>query len=208
VTATERKLNSEKKLASLGIVLIDDLPPIENEHDLNFKSAQQIAKRILILAYLNTVASDSSLQQEVMMFLIREKLWDEASPKEQELFHKPTLSEDEMAEIQWRTESIWLMLWALDKVATLEVAAKEVDPEAIFMVLPGFFESTNDFIYTAQTRVRAEILDEADFTFRLNWALREASNRDQKINDINELVAYERYLSLNWIIGLTDQWEY
>lgn len=146
MTPTERKLHSEKKLAALGIALVDDLPPIEKEHEVNHKTAQQIAKRILILAYLNCVAYDPSLQQEVMMFLIREKLWDEATRKEKALFHKPMLSEDEAAEIQWRAESVWLMLWAINKVKTLELPDKEVNLPKVFMLLPGFFEITDDFL--------------------------------------------------------------
>ena len=202
MSPSERKRNSEKRLASLGIVLTDQLPALENEDDVTFKSARQIARRILVLSYLNCVAYDPSLQQEVMLFLIREKIWDEASEKEKTLFHKLKLSEDEMAEIQWRAESIWIMLWALHKVNTLDFPLKEVNPEEIFPLLPGFFESTHDFVNTAQTRDHAEILDEADFTFRLTWAMREASQRDQTLPDINGFVAYERYLALNWMIGL------
>jgi len=202
MSPTERKLASEKKLVSLGIVLSDNLPPMENEHDVTVKTGQQIAKRILILSYLNCVAFDPSLQQEVMMFLIREKLWDDASAKEKTLFHKSKLSEDDMAEIQWRAESIWIMLWALHKINTLELPVKEINPEEIFPLLPGFLEITNDFIDTAQTRAYTEILGEADFTFRLNWAIREASHRGETLPGINEFVAYERYLALNWMIGL------
>lgn len=206
MTSTERKLNSEKRLVSLGIVLTENLPPIEND-DVNFKSAQHIAKRILILSYLNCVAFDPSLQQEVMMFLIRERLWDEASEQEKALFHKPRLSEDEAALIQWRSESIWLMLWAINKVDTMALPTKTVNIEEIFPLLPGFFESTNDFIDNATTRDHAEILDESDLTFRMNWAIHEASSRDQTIPGIEPFVAYERYVSLNWITGVVDQWQ-
>lgn len=206
MTSTERKLNSEKRLASLGIVLTDNLPPIEDD-DVNFKTAQQIAKRILILSYLNCVVFDPSLQQDVMMFLIREQLWDEASAQEKALFHKPKLSEKEMAQIQWRAESIWLMLWAINKVQTLQLPSKAVNVYDIFALLPGFFETTTDFITNAKSRVHAEILDESDFTFRLNWAIREADNRNQTIPGINGYVAYERYNSLNWITGVVDQWQ-
>lgn len=207
MTPTERKLNSEKRLASLGIVLIDNLPLTESEHDVNLRSAQQIARRILILAYLNCVAYDPDLQQEVMMFLIREKLWDEASANEKTLFNMPKLGDDQVAEIQWRAESIWAMLWAIDKVDSLELPVKEADLQAIFTLLPGFFEDTSDFIRTARIRDRAEILDETDFIFRLQWAIREADNRGEVVPQINASVSYERYVSLTWIIGIGDQWQ-
>lgn len=206
MTASERKVNSEKRLASLGIVLTDDLPPIEDEDHVQLKTAPQIAKRILILSYLNCVAYDPSLRQEVMMFLIHEKLWDEATAHEKALVHKPKLSEQDIVEIQWRAESIWLMLWALNKVKSLELPANAVNSEEIFNFLPGFFENTGDFISTAKIRSCSEILDEADFAFRLNWALREATHRDQTLVGINSAVAIERYISLNWIVGITAEW--
>jgi len=206
VTPTERKHNSEERLASLGIVLIDVLPPIEDD-DVNFKTPQQIATRILIFSYLNCIAFDPSLRDEVMIFLIREKLWDETSAQEKALFHKPKFSEREAAQIQWRAESIWLMLWAINKVETLELPSNEAQPEAIFPLLPGFFEPTAEFIEGAYSRSAAEILDEADFTFRLNWGFHEARGREQTIPGMNEFVAYERYVSLNWITGVVDQWE-
>lgn len=206
MTPTERKLNSEERLASLGMVLIDDLPPIEGE-DVNLKTPQQIARRILIFSYLNCVALDSSLREEVVMFLIREKLWDDVSVQETALFHKPKLSEQEVAQIQWRAESIWVMLWAINKVETLGLPSDEVHPQAIFPLLPRFFETTSEFIDSATARARAEILDESDFMFRLNWGLREAHNRDKTIPGIDEFVAYERYVSLNWITGVVDQWQ-
>ncbi len=207
MTATERKHHSEQKLKSLGIVLSSDLPPLESEAELTLKSPQQIARRILIFAYLNCVAFDPSLQQEVMVFLIREKLWDEASSVEKALFHKPQLSEDETAEIQWRSESIWLMLWAINEVDILELRTKEINPEEIFALLPGFFENTEQFIQTADTRNSADILDEGDFTFRLSWAIREAEERGETIPGINAFVAYQRYVSLNWIMNITEHFE-
>lgn len=191
----------------MGIILTDELPPIESEEHVNLKTAQQIAKRILIFSYLNCVAYDPSLQQEVMMFLIHERIWDEATAQEKALFHKAKLSEPEVVAIQWRAESIWLMLWALNKVKALELPTREANSEEIFNFLPGFFENTGDFISSAKIRTPSEILDETDFTFRMNWALREANERGQTLTGLNASVAYERYVSLNWITGITDTWQ-
>ena len=206
MTASERKVSSVKKLASLGIALTDDLPALEEEAHVQPKTAQQIAKRILILSYLNCVVYDPSLQQEVMRFMIHERLWDEVTAQEKALVHKPKLSEQEIAEIQWRSESIWLMLWALNKVKNLDLPKNEVNTEEIFSLIPGFFENTSDYISTAKLRPRSDILDEADFAFRLNWALRESAQRNQTLVGINEGVARERYISLNWILGITTEW--
>jgi hypothetical protein len=207
MTAQERKENSERILSTLGISLRDDLPPIEEESAIELRSGQNIAQRILILTYLNCVAHDPSLQQEVMIFLIREKLWEHATERERELFHKTQLNEEELTEILWRVESIWLLLWSIKKVEVLTIPREEVNLDAIFPLLPGFFESTDDFIQSASVRTVSEILDQADFYFRLNWALRQAEKEGSPIATINPSVAYERYFSTNWITRARLRWD-
>jgi hypothetical protein len=195
-------------LLSLGITLTDDLPPIESEDVLTFRSAEEVAERVLVLAYLNCVANDPSLQQQVMMFLIHERLWDKASKTEKALFHKTRLSEDERAKILWRTESIWMLLWIIQKVDEIDLPVNEADLYQIFPLLPSFFESTTEFRTSATFRDVAEILDQTDLMFRLNWALRqEGASENPSSQLFHPGVAYERYFSLSWVIGMYAEWD-
>lgn len=196
MTSYERKENSERILAQAGIALKENLPPLEEEDQLTFRTAEEVAQRILILTYLNCVANDPDLQQEVMMFLIREKLWDKATAEERDLFHKSPLSEDEVTLIVWRAESIWLLLWVINKVDTLDLPKHEVNLEDIFANLPGFFEPTGQFIKSSTRRPASDILDQYDLVFRVNWALKEDA-----CPTVNAGVAYERYFALNWAAG-------
>jgi hypothetical protein len=206
MTAIERKEYSEKILATLGITLRDELPPIEEESAVILRTPQEIAQRILILSYLNCVATDPSLRQEVMIFLIHEKLWNHVTEGEKELFHKTELSEGELSTILWRAESIWLLLWTIGKLEDLQLPSEEVDLQDIFPLLPGFLEPTKSFIQTANMRSASEILDQADFIFRLNWALREADMNGTPSTVFNASVAYERYFSINWVLGTRGEW--
>jgi hypothetical protein len=208
MTPLDRKLNSEKFLMSLGISFADDLPPIESEETITLRSAEEIAERVLVLTYLNCVANDPSLQQQVMMFLIHEELWDKATETEKALFHKTQLSDDERTNILWRTESIWMLLWIIQKVDEINLPANEVDLYEIFPLLPGFFESTDDFKTRATLRAVSEILDQADLMFRLNWALRqEGAVVNSSAQMFHPGVAYERYFSLNWVAGMYAEWD-
>jgi hypothetical protein len=207
MTALQRKENTERILATYDLVLVDNLPVLEEEHTVILKPAQEIAQRILILTYLNCVATDQSLRQEVMMFLIRQKLWNHVTEEEKHLFHKTDLTEEELSTILWRGESIWILLWSINKVDELELPNEEVDLHAIFPLLPGFFETTDEFIRTASVRPTSEILDQADFVFRLNWALREASLKGSPSTLFNESIAYERFFAINWVTGLRERWD-
>jgi hypothetical protein len=207
MTALERKDQSEKLLLSLGIVLNDILPPIEEEEAVSLRSASEIAERILILTYLNCVATDPTLQQPVMMFLIQEGIWDKATEVEKALFHKSPLSEEDVTVIMWRSESIWLLLWTINKIDQLSLPETEADLLQIFPYLPGFLEPTKNFIETAATRSVSEILDQCDFIFRLNWAFKENSELLTLTTALNAGIAHERYFAINWVTRMSERWE-
>jgi hypothetical protein len=207
MTSLERKKKSEELLLSLGITLSDDLPLIEEENTVTLRSAREVAERILILSYLNSAASDPSLRQQMMMFLIQEGLWDKTSAEEKALFHITPLAEEQLTGMLWRTESIWLLLWVIRKIDLLNLPEKEATPHDIFPHLPGFLEPTEDFIRTATMRNVAEILDQSDFIFRLNWALHERSKQGQNTLPMHPHVAYERYFAINWVTRTRETWD-
>jgi hypothetical protein len=207
MTAHERKAHSEKLLQSLGIVLEDILPPIEEESEVSLRPANEVAERILILTYLNCVATDASLQQPVMMFLINEGLWEKATDDEKALFHKSPLTEEDITVIMWRSESIWLLLWSINKLDHLALPEAEADLLQIFPYLPGFLEPTKRFIHTATTRSVSEILDQCDFIFRLNWAFKENNQQLTSTTALNAGVAHERYFAINWVTRMRERWE-
>lgn len=207
MTALERKENSEQLLSKFNIVRTDDLPPIEEEHAVTLRTPEEVAERILILTYLNCVANDPSLQQEVMIFLIREKLWDKATEGERALFHRTPLTEKDLSVILWRAESIWALLWVINKVERLDLPDTEVNLHEIFARLPGFLQSTRYYINTATMRTTGEILDQLDFIFRLNWALRQTPQKGSRASTFNPGVVYERYFSLSWVTQTVKEWE-
>lgn len=206
MTALERKHNSEKLLLSLGITLEDDLPPIEEEDVVTLRSTKEVAERILILSYLSCIASDPSLGQPVMIFLIHEGLWEKATEEEKAFFHKTQFTEDDLNILFSRTESIWMLLWVINKVDQLSLPNVEASFQEIFSHLPGFLEPTGEFIEAATMRSISEILDQSDFIFRFNWALREADARGVKTIDSSEHIAYERFFSLGWVTRTRETW--
>src|SRR6478735_8668569 len=152
MTALERKQNTEKLLETLGIRLRDELPPMEEEDNVELKTPREIAQRILVLSYLNCVAADSNLKEPIISFLKQENLWKHVSDEEKKLFDKTQLTEEEVAIAQWRGESIWMLLWIINQVDQLDLPVTEVDTHAIFERLPAFMQSTSDFINAATIR--------------------------------------------------------
>lgn len=206
MTALERKHRSESILKSLNIPFIDHLPKIEEEKDAKVRKPQEIAIRILILANLCLVAEDENTRLEVITFLKREKLWSSVSKFEKELFRKK-LTKKEKNNIAWRSEAIWMLLWAIYKVETLELPDRETHIDEIMERIPPFMESTKEFIETSAVRPITEILDIADLTYRLHWTTKHTQlNSLDKLN-LNPSIVYERHYAINWITFYDDNWD-
>ena len=206
MTALERKHRTEKLLKYLDIPFIDHLPLIEEENEVQIRSAQDIAKRLLILTYLCYVGEVPDATSDVITFLKSEKLWDNVSADERELFQKE-LTDKEKVNISWRTEAIWLLLWAINKVDKLELPQNEVSIPDILECLPKIMASTKDFIESATIRTTSDILDVSDLTYRLHWATRNAELNNSRTTDLNSSIVSERHYAINWVTFYMDNWD-
>ncbi|MBT1700279.1 DUF4272 domain-containing protein [Fulvivirgaceae bacterium PWU4] len=168
MTALERKQKTEALLKESGIPYIDHLPTVEEEFEVRLRTPEEIAKRILILTYLNYAAEEDS-KQDIIDFLKTERLWDSVSGEEKLLFEKDRLTDQDKINISWRSESIWALLWTINKVDQLDLPTDEVNIADIVDRLPEFMNSSVDFIKSSTIRSVSEILDQSDLIYRLHW---------------------------------------
>lgn len=207
-TATERKSGTEKFLRELNIPYIDHLPLIEEESEVQIRTAPEIAERILILTYLNYVSEVPGDASKVITFLKTNGLWDKVSPAEKELFQKEKLTSQEEINISWRTEAVWLLLWAINKVEELALPAQEIAPADILERLPEFLTDPSDFISEAMVRPISAILDISDLVYRLHWATKSANlNSEPMPAGLNLGIIMERHYAINWLTYYADEWD-
>jgi hypothetical protein len=206
-TAVERKQNTEKILSALGLPVPGDIPELEEEHAITLRTGQEVAERILILTYVNCAAIQPEIREGIMPFLQQEGLWEKVSLEEKEWFGKQELTEQDVAQMLWRSEAIWLLLWVINKVHQLHLPTMEVHLPDIFERIPPFFESTREFIASATLRNKSEILDQCDFIFRLVWIMKGCDASTINEMTLNENVAFERHFSINWVAGITKDWD-
>ena len=206
MTAVERKQNSERLLKSLNIPFIDHLPLIEEDQEAKIRTPQEIAKRVLVLTYLNYVSEEPNDREEVINFLKEQKLWDTVSNDEKDLFSKE-LSNQEYIDISWRSEAIWLLLWVINKVDKLDLPTHEVDISKILELLPEFMTDTKDFVGSATNKSVSEILDLSDLTYRLHWAAKHTELNSLETLDINSSIIQERHYAINWVTYYEDYWD-
>ncbi|BCY29595.1 DUF4272 domain-containing protein [Flavobacterium okayamense] len=207
-TAEQRKKQTEKYLKSLNIPFIDHLPLIEEESEVKIRTAQEIAERILVLVYLAYVSEVPDETESIIDFLKTNSLWDKVSPDEKELFQKEELTEQETANISWRSEGVWLLLWTIKKVDKLELPTEQVQIPEIVSRLPEFLTDPTEFIKNAKVRRTTEILDESDLIYRLHWATRNSNlNNQQMPANLDLGIIMERHYAINWVTFYADEWD-
>jgi len=207
-TAEQRKKHTEKYLKSLNIPFIDHLPLIEEESEVKIRDAKEIAERILILVYLAYVSEVPGERENVIDFLKANLLWDKVSPEEKEIFQKEELTDQEIANVSWRSEAVWLLLWTINRVDKLELPTDQIEISEIVSRLPKFLTDTKEFIETAIVRPTTEILDVSDLIYRLHWATRNADLNNQPIPaNLDLSIIMERHYAINWVTYYADEWD-
>ena len=207
MTSNERKDKTEKILVKFDIPINVHLPLIEEESESKIRDAKDIAKRLLVLTYLN-VSAEQEDKSEIIEFLHTDDLWNAVSEDEKALFLKKELTEQETYNISWRSECIYLMLWAINKVDILEFPPRNCEISEILKLLPDYLEPSKDFIENAKLKATNEILDMSDLLYRLHWAVRQAGlEKKNSPRDIDPGIVQERHYAINWITYYYDNWD-
>jgi len=202
----QRKENNEKILEEYDIKINRNLPCIESEEETTLRTPKEIAQRVSALAVVNLVAFSSISPEEATEYLQNYNLWDFTTENEKEFLANPT--DDKKANESWKCEGIWVLMWALNKIETLDFPDEFCDLENIdpdnYPV--GQDKDPNIFIDSiVEIRSKSEILDANDLYYRFNWACVDERINGREIEGINPGIVYERQYALNWLINYMEQ---
>lgn len=192
----KRKQKSIKILKEHGIPYIDHLPVIESDTTLYTKEAicDRAACLSLVAAYAEGVEKELLMQKAEEYTIL-----DKFSSEEKEFFEMTEISDAVKAKFLWRYEALWVLLWSLGYVETLELPIGICDvPFAVKLIVT---QNREQFVSNAKLRTQDEILDQVDLVFRLHWATTEARLKGLEMPaSLNNDTVYERHYALNWLI--------
>lgn len=206
MSAIERKEQTERLLKAWKIPVHTNLPAFEEEQEINAREPHEIAIRVMILTYLNCVCQAPEAREAILAFLEEEGLWRFATETEKDLFQRSNWTEQEETNTLWRSESIWLLLWAIEQVEHLAWPLQEANMNDIISLLPPFLSNSRDFVSTVNVRSTPTLLDMADLLFRLNWASMQAEKEGRPL-DLHPGILYERHQAINWVLRIREEWE-
>ncbi|HAS54894.1 MAG TPA: DUF4272 domain-containing protein [Nitrospiraceae bacterium] len=205
-SAEARKIKTEKYLKSKKVPFNKDLPLIEDAKSVKIRSAQDVARRAIVL-YNITALGFGIEKQKVVETLKKSGVWDSMAPSEKEFVEAAKPTKQQTINATWRVEALWTLLWALGKVESLDFPIAPCDPQRIHGLMPNP-EEAKGFIASAKLRNIEAILDETDKIYRIHWAVRDAQlNKKTVPAKLDSGVVVERHYALNWLIWYADEWD-
>ena len=198
-----RKMRSIKILKKNSIPYINHLPVIEKEDNVLLKNKEEICDRAIALSLVAVHAE--GIEGEILENSIMElKADDKFTPEEKEFLKLDSFDLATKAKFLWRYESLWVLLWSLGYVETLDLPTGICDVP--FSVGTIIYRGREKFIKEAKLRSKKEILDQADLIYRIHWATTEARIKNQPMPaDLDNSTVYERHYALNWLLNHQNQ---
>jgi hypothetical protein len=195
------KTLNESKLLSEGIEVNPNLPTIEALSDVSPQLAANVASRVCAMSYIVGLAFNVD-PKLLVENLKKYSLWNFVSEWEKKLLLQDQLSEEEINEITWMPESIQALVWSLGLIGLDHQLPCD---DKLASIAPPY-RDPSEFIKSAVLKPIAQIQEQCDLLYRIHWY-----SKYCRMNDIDclykENVISERRKALDWIYGVTENWD-
>ena len=200
----ERKEQTEKLLKERGIPYIDWLPTVEDENKVVLRDIKDVGRRIICLFCLVGTAFNEG-DNEYIEYLKTHDLWKYLSKEERNYLSRPTYGTQTHINASWRLEALYLLVWAVKLVPDLPFPTEQASVNEFIDSIPASDESPEQFISSLQLRPIPEIMDAADLTYRLHWAVRQSGES----LELDGGVVQERHHAVNWLTNYDgEKWDW
>jgi len=172
---------------------------------LRTRPAEEVAERLLLVASVCAVASDSSLADSVVTWLKRENLWPLASPREKSFLEARQVEVKDEIQHSWGAEAVYVFGWALGLVPDLQPPTSQASTSGILDQIPAPGESTKAFLSRAALRSVVEIHSAAEELCNAHARCRAAKSQGRLERHGYDIeVAQERHRAVNWLMCYED----
>jgi hypothetical protein len=201
--ATDRRSRSISRLIANNVPYINHLPHIETEDEVLRRASDEVGLRAICLSLISMKGAGAD-HNFILDGIEHYNLAELFSPREIAFVFDENPSEHEKLQLSWRSEAVHALLWSVSAVETLSYPSECCDWNQLW----GIFHNAQrgEFLESLKLRSQAEILDEADFIYRLHWAVRDAQLDDREPPaKLNSSVVMERHHALNWLVPQIEE---
>jgi hypothetical protein len=197
-----RKAKSIAAVKELGLPYNDELPVVEDESEIKPRSAEEIAERTLALVIV-AVKGEANDQQLVDQLVARFSAKELFTPAELTFINNLSPTEQQLTDFRWQYECIHVLLWSLGHIEKLKPPNEICDVPAETSIIRDL--GRQKLSSAARPRSMSEILDQADYYYRLHWAAIELRLNGKSSDNADVEIIMERHKALNWLIRYMDQ---
>lgn len=180
----------------------------DDDDDLEDKvrTADEIAKRALIVSTVVACAYDHSKKKNEVGWLKKEKLWDHVSPDEKKFLLSAKENKKKEIFYSWKVETLVPLLWSIGKLKNLQRLNEQCNIPEIKKAMVFSPDPADHFIRSAVLLSEKKILKEYDKVYDAHWKVVDAKLHNKKIpKGYNPEVIYERHYGFNWLTGYMGQ---
>lgn len=202
VTPQAVKAKSEKRLALLDVPINRHLPLFEHPSALRLRPSRDIAGRAFAMSYLVALGFSAS-GTDTLARIERAGLAEFLSPADQSMLIREDLSAEDREAALALGEAVLACAWSL---GLIEFNPLDVAPDSLAGLFLEHGIVPGDRIESGVIRPFDEIYEEADFHYRLHWAVR-SWRAPVGIGSVTEHTVRPRRHALDWILGVEKEWD-
>lgn len=196
--------NTKNVLSENNIPAHPHLPLLERS---NLKAPTEICERIVALyslAGLSNGAEGALLKD----WLAAENGWRYLSVVEQEILDSENLTREELNELSWKQESLYVLCWCVLIIEGLVWPSSEANLDEIFPRIPPEVPISN-FVGSAELRAEQDILQMLDLYYCIHAAMMHPDLWEgaEVSSELKIEVVIERRQALEWVYLKTTQWD-
>lgn len=197
--------SSEKRVKEQGGEICDWLPYFELTE---MRSQEEIVSRALILNAMANIAFNAPVPV-IKDYIESNKLTPYLSNIEKAILKETqaTLTKQDKINLRWYLESLWAIMWVMNKVDTLDFTAPI--PDTMVILCPNLQKQEGSEKFTENTKLRnfSELYEERDLYYRAMWFAREASRTSKRNPNFNMSLILERRRALSWCLDKNADWD-
>lgn len=199
----ERKKRFTNIVASFNLPTLKNLPVIEDSKSIKQRTIKDIAKRAIAVA-LSAYKGEGISHNEILNLVNAWDVMDYFTKDEFNFINNPNPSNNEKIKFAWRYEGLDVLLWALGYKNTLPEPNEICDVKKDLRIISKY-KNFRLLAKNSHMRDMNEILDMADYYYRLHWSAIELRLNKKTNKYIDEEIIVERHYALNWLIRYMNQ---
>ena len=205
----ERRERTVALLQTQGIPYLETLKSEVPETEVHLKSREEMMQRAATLfavaVYSEVMLSENPDRNEALTYFNKmDEIYGIQSwltPAEAAYISNPDPTGQECIQFVWRYENCAVLLWAAGIVEELPYPSEICDVPVIAAIF-WQHKSIGDLLGQGIARSTTEILDQADLTYRYDWACVDAHIHKQEAPArLDGGIVMERHYTFNWITG-------